>query len=522
MNKSLLAERERLLEFGMTHKKLYIYGAGTYGKRYFDFFNNNHIDIFAFIVTKRNIDAYCDKRVFSIDEVMDYLENGDGIIPGFENVDVLAMKQLFLEKVIDIYPVNHLLFLKLITSVKFEPILNALQFQYGKPGKKPLQSLNEILIIRTDAIGDLICTTPFIRELKKNYPNSNITMIIRKSNQLILKNCPYIDELWFYDSKMISGEIYEQCEMIDQVRMQVRKFSNKHFANRKFDAVFLPRELLAGRNILDDLLLALESGARYRFGHIVNTDIMKQYIYEVMKDMFTQISYTENAMHEVMYQLSILKGIGCTVDNIRMELWLSDEGKSYAVKQFELQGISTDDFVIAVGFVASVPTRTWKYENYRSLFKEAYGKYGDRVKFLILGGMDAAEELKKADIKGENVISFAGQTSLEETIAIIHRSNLYVGSNTGLLHMASACGVPSITIYAELDDGLDTDGDSPVKMGAWQTDNVALIPPSGLDGCHRICRMNRSHCINQITPESVLREMEQFLKKFDYIRRKFV
>ena len=89
--------------------------------------------------------------------------------------------------------------------------------------------------------------------------------------------------------------------------------------------------------------------------------------------------------------------------------------------------------------------------------------------------------------------------------------DLYVGSNTGLLHYASALGKPSITIYSELEDGDPMDGDAPERMGAWQVPHINLIPPAGLDGCHGVCRKRYSHCINQITPRQVVEAMRSLL-----------
>lgn len=504
-------EIDKLLKFAVDKKRIFIYGAGTYARRYQEFLENQNCDIEGFIVTRKTKYEFCGKKVFSVSEIRECLRAEDGIIPAFANSDPAEIQALF-DTNVEVLDVDHMLFLRYITDLRFRPIIDNLRLQYGVCKKSfSKEDIHEILVIRTDAIGDLICTTPFIRELRKNYPHSRITVVIRKSNRLLLEKCPYIDELLFYDCNMIGGEIYEQCASLDKVTEQVDKFAEESFGNRIFDMVFLPRELLAGRNIFDDLLLAFKSGAMIRIAHVVETDIMKQYIFEIMQDVFTKISYTDKARHEVEYQLEMLRETGHTVENEKMELWVSDDVQEKAQKKLDDVGIRGNDHVIAVGFVASVPTRTWYYENYKKLFEMSRKLYGNRVWFLILGGDDAAKEYKNSAIAMDNVISLAGETTLEETISIIKKSDLYIGSNTGLLHMASACGVASITIYAELEDGLETDGDHPIKMGAWKVDNVALIPPAGLDGCHRVCRMGESHCINQITPDMVFEKIKIFI-----------
>ena len=65
----------------------------------------------------------------------------------------------------------------------------------------------------------------------------------------------------------------------------------------------------------------------------------------------------------------------------------------------------------------------------------------------------------------EEYINLVSKTDLNEIASCMKKCDLYVGSNTGLLHFASAFEVPCVTIYSELSDGKPTDGDSPCWMG---------------------------------------------------------
>lgn len=50
-------------------------------------------------------------------------------------------------------------------------------------------SVNNILIIRLDEIGDVVMTTPFIRELKRNFPKANITLIVKPQIYNLVELC---------------------------------------------------------------------------------------------------------------------------------------------------------------------------------------------------------------------------------------------------------------------------------------------------------------------------------------------
>ncbi len=53
----------------------------------------------------------------------------------------------------------------------------------------------KILVIQTAKIGDMVCTTPVFREIKKKYPDCYLTALVTSKTKDILKNNPRIDEI---------------------------------------------------------------------------------------------------------------------------------------------------------------------------------------------------------------------------------------------------------------------------------------------------------------------------------------
>ncbi|MFI3312006.1 glycosyltransferase family 9 protein [Ewingella allii] len=58
--------------------------------------------------------------------------------------------------------------------------------------------MKNILIIRRDNIGDLVCTTPLIEGVKKAYPNANVYLLINSISQDVIKNNPFIYRTYIY------------------------------------------------------------------------------------------------------------------------------------------------------------------------------------------------------------------------------------------------------------------------------------------------------------------------------------
>jgi len=63
----------------------------------------------------------------------------------------------------------------------------------------------KILVIITGKIGDLVCTTPVFREIKKKFPDSYLTAAIRKQSYGVVQNNPHIDKFIFLNSEEYQG-----------------------------------------------------------------------------------------------------------------------------------------------------------------------------------------------------------------------------------------------------------------------------------------------------------------------------
>ena len=505
-------EKNKILNFVSSCRQIYIYGAGNYGKGYLDILQHYGQDVAGFIVTNK-----CDNRckgipIYSVHEISEVISAEDGIIPAYTNSKVQDIEDKFANVIPRILDFDHKAMICMENEIHFFPLMDKLTSEFQKPNKIiDISKWNNILIVRLDAIGDTVFTTPFIREVRKNFPYSHISVVIRKQNQKILENCPYIDELFLYESELLDGELAEQCQNYQEISRKIQGFTEQNFKSKEFDVVFFPRELLCGRNTVDELLLAYYSHAKYRVGRMLADELDQCLIYEKLKDNFTLITKPSEPMHEAAYALDMLKQCGCIVEDERMELWPSIQSEQKIEDLLKKYYIEENNILIALGIEASVDTRTWRVENYNKVIRYYGETSGNRVRFIIMGGADAKEAAGKIDNSCKNVINLAGETNLDETAACMKKCDLYVGSNTGLLHFASALGIPSVTIYSELSDGKPTDGDSPVRMGAWKVPHIDLVPSAGLDGCYGVCKMSFSHCINQISPRQVINSIAQMI-----------
>ena len=510
-----IRQKELLCNAARKYKRVFLYGAGNISRAYIDVLEMENIKISGLIVSQKTHSFLNQYPIFSAVESRDELKESDCVVLAFMGANKNEIINALLPAQPQIISLDHLAILSLDDDIRLKPILSWLNIKFGCAIKEfAFKDIKNIFVVRLDLIGDFVFTTSFLRELRNNFPKQNITLVVRKQNYDLAKNCPYIDNLISYDCPFQEGDLSRQCENIDLIKERVNEFYN-NVTIEKQDVVFFPRELLSGRNVLDELLIGYYCGARVRIGRQLDlNEVYGDNLYHIlMKNSFSFISRHSEAMHETEYSLEMLRDLGLCISKSHMELWPSadDYVSVYAERVRNAVGKK-----IALGIVASVQRRTWSPENYIELLKKMDTITDSKNVFVLFGGKDAsgaADTILHAtqNLRNVEVISLVEKTTLLQSLACISLCNIYVGSNTGLLHFASAMNIPSVTIYAELSDGKPTDGDAPERMGAWQVPHIDLIPKSGLDGCHGVCRMDYSHCINQIKTDQVVEAILQIL-----------
>lgn len=492
-----------LRKFAHEAAPLYIYGAGAYARIYKEILDACDIHLDGFVVSSENHeDSYLGLKLVSASEVQ--ATEGLRVIAGFRGARMEDLKIQALRRTQCLFLTNKM-FHRLQSAVfVVMPLQKLVQKYPAAPlpeGKLPLKN---ILVLRLDVIGDLLFTVPFLRELRRNYPEAHITFVIWEKMQGLMQGCPYVDEVIAYSCRLQEGRLSAELADFDARCKDVQAFLAGHLSARTYDIVFLPRLLFAGRNRIDEFAMAVMSGARYRIGRFDDYLDPEHGILEPhLGHWMSFVDFAAEQRHEVAHMLELLRACGCEVLEERMEYWLPPEDIAFAEKICN----EHDAFrYVACGLVSRDARRTWAAENYRELI-ERFG--GTPVRFLLLGGKDAKEA---ASIIGnrENVIDLTGETALPQAAAIVSLSDLYLGSNTGLLHFASAAGVPVVEVSAWLSDGDPMEAIAPQRMGPWGVPAISLVPGAGLDECHGQCSKPYAHCINTITVDAVeeaVREM---------------
>ena len=394
----------------------------------------------------------------------------------------------------------------------YNAFLNRAEAEFRRLGYReeiPI-GVENILIVRLDAIGDMIITSGFLREVRANFPNARITLIVSPLVYPIVELCPYVNEVLTFDINKINKNFPAMLE-------QITVFCKEYLWQKHFSIAFSPQW---GTDNLPGLFICWLSGAKERIGFGTNPYenwLGKPNPEESARDNFLltrNIVTPKSAVTEVEHHFYMLEAVGLKVNQTHNELWFD---AADILKACELlKNIPPTCKRVLLGLGAGGKNRKYPVEKYLVALKELLKK---NLVFVIVGGKS---ELDNANFIEQNlpqgkVFNLVGKTTLRETEAVISQMDFYLGNDTGVMHMAAAAQIPCLVLYreaADKEDYLPGFFSEFQRFPPWQTKAVVLRPDHQLEECAKRppfygwCCHPEPHCITQITPQEIIEAFE--------------
>lgn len=354
-----------------------------------------------------------------------------------------------------------------------------------------LPEIKRVLLVRLDGIGDVVMTSSFLRELRRNLPDARITLIVEPAVYNLVELCPYVNEVLTFDWKV--------SRYLDPIQRhwQALRLAYRDLWHRRFDLAVVPRW---DADYYYASFLAYFSGAPWRVGYSENVIDLKRRLNGSFDKLFTHVLDNNVLKHEVEHNLDVIHFLDGTVQEDRMELWVSPEDEAFAEQVLKSHEVPPDDLLIAFGPGAGDLRRMWPISNFIEL--GAWLKMGSHARIMVLGGQ--GEEPLGRELQrqlGDPVVNVVGQATLRQTGALLKRCCLYVGNDAGPMHMAAAAGAPVIEISCHPCDNAPWHSNSPIRFGPWGVPHIVLQPRAADYFCSEGCKASNAHCILGITVE---------------------
>jgi ADP-heptose:LPS heptosyltransferase len=355
-----------------------------------------------------------------------------------------------------------------------------------------IEPIHRILLVRLDEIGDMVLTIPLLRELRRNFPNAHITLLLKPENVNLMETCPYVNKILVFDWRT------------SHARLKAKLYSLLRLRGR-YDLVLVPRWDV---DYYEAGTLANYTAAKFRVSYSQKVSERKNKMNPVFDECFTHLVESAGTKHEVETNLDFLTSLGGRTESDQLELWLTPEDELFASEIFSESEIP----FIALGVGAGSARRIWPIENFIELSRRILRQ--QRVQFIVIGGTSDAvlgDQLKSEIAK--EIHNIAGRAALRQTAAVLKRCCLFIGNDAGPMHLAAATGTPVIEISCHPRHGLTNHFNSPARFGPWGVPSLILQPENGVDLCTDECELNEPHCIRSVSLDRVEEAVYKLLNR---------
>ena len=279
-------------------------------------------------------------------------------------------------------------------------------------------------------IGDMVIFLPYVHAISKKF-QSQVSLLVKKNSRAeqLCQNDQHIKDVIYLDrNKNNSGKHDGWVGFFNLL---------KEIKEKKFDKIFI------FNGSLRFLLLAKLCGIKTILQYPLFT--RKNNIVLTAKN-FTE-KFTENTI------------------STQPRIYLKAEAVERAKEKYSFNKNFSH---VCIGFSASGPTKRWHIENYIKLAVEINKKIP--CKFYLAGGKNDRELFAKFlnSSVSSKCISFEYLT-IQETLPIIKNCNIYIGNDTGWLHISSALNKKCLALFM----------DSPAHAYGTYSENIYIIVPEG-------------------------------------------
>ena len=346
------------------------------------------------------------------------------------------------------------------------------QFDACPPGR--------ILIVRLDTIGDVLLSEPAIAALRARFPTARIDLVVGRSGQAVLEGNPSVDRFITYDAPWHAawrGRRIDRREALAGLRQTLGALRRERYD--------LAVEL---RGDPRDILFTVATGARVTVGNgwrgggfLLDHDVP-----------------VDREAHRVDFALGIVGAAGATRVSAGPRLYLSADDRAFARQA--VGGLDGPRIIFHLG--SGFPSKCLPIEKFAEVAHRLHRTR--RAQIVVIGGPDEQplydELARRVDFP---LASLIGRATLRQTAAVIEAADLFVGNDSGPMHLAAAVGTPIVTFFGPSE---------PPKYRPY-TDRYRLLEvPLACRPCDHIhCIQSEYLCMTQIPVPAIQQAAEDLL-----------
>jgi predicted lipopolysaccharide heptosyltransferase III len=326
--------------------------------------------------------------------------------------------------------------------------------------------MKNVLIIKLRYIGDVLLATPTVRAIKAARPDVQITMMVTRGTEGVLSGNLDLDEILVLDK----GSLLAQGQFIAGLR------------RRGFDTVI---DLTDGDR---SAFLSWVSGAPVRIGFNDEHRWRGRYYTEVVQPM-------TSVRHRIDRDLEVLKPLGIQTSSREPQLCLTPEEEKNTDHLLDQLAVLRSQSMVILQPGARYWFKAWPPERFAELADRLRSQYGCQV---LIGGSDQDVDLAQQirQMAKSQPIVMAGRTTIKQFAAIAKKSALFVGSDSGAMHIAAAVGTPVVALFGPSNPAEWGPRGGPVELLYKELDCRSCFHPT--------CTRDEENCMRLIAVDEVM------------------
>jgi ADP-heptose:LPS heptosyltransferase len=340
-----------------------------------------------------------------------------------------------------------------------------------------MKDLRRILAVRLDNIGDVVMLGPALQALRMHYPTAEITLLASPSGAQTAPLLPWIDRfiehrpVWQDASDSMAFDPIREERFIEALRQ------------RAFEAAFLFTSF--SQSCYPPAYAAYLAGIPVRIGQAAD------FGGSVLTDCVKPLPV---AAHQVDRNLHLLESVGLPAVERKLRLVVPPEAEASIDQILRGFAIKEQERFILLAPGASCAARRYDLNRFVAVLEQLI--HETNLPVVICGHQSEQKSFEPLMKLSGKIISLVGKITISELAAVIRRTALLIGNDSGPMHIADAFHRPMVILFS----GTDLESQ-------WRPRNspaILLRQPTYCFPCYRFQCPYNMECLD-ISPHQVVR-----------------
>lgn len=301
---------------------------------------------------------------------------------------------------------------------------------------------DRILLVQLADRGDLILTTPALHALRETCPDAHLTLLASSHSAPLVEGAGLVDEIVTLDRQAFNHSL----AFLNPGNLR------RLFGMGKYDTVVFFHQFTLNLGTPKFWLIARAARAKRRIGLQNGSG---WFLTESVPDEGF------GAQHQAQYWLALVGLLGADS---------APRPARIRVGTYDLPGTGDGPrIVIHAGGGGYSLARRWEPEKFAGVADQLHNELGAQI--MLVGGPDDDANTVEAFMQ-HRPINLSGQTTMDELASVIQQADLYIGTDSGVTHIAAAVGTPVVAIYGPSNNA---------AWGPWTSGTKSVTIRSGVE-----------------------------------------